>query len=160
MAETSYSRSRSAALLGLALQLVATAAVFGLGYAVGATAMFQLGWYLLGGVPLWFVTLLVFRQHELTALEKLDLEELRREKRASGGGEAIFDEEGGAGLGFMVAETRLRWMERWLIPAFGLVSVAYLVAGVIRTTSSFRSIISTKALPAYMAIFGNRGFSQ
>ncbi len=127
MAETSYSRSRSAALLGLALQLVATAAVFGLGYAVGAVAMFQLGWYLLGGVPLWFVTLLVFRQHELAALEKLDLEELRREKRASGGGEAIFDEEGGAGLGFMVAETRLRWMERWLIPAFGLVSVAYLV---------------------------------
>ena len=127
MAETSYSRSRGAALLGLALQLVATAATFGLGYAVGATAMFQLGWYLLGGLPLWFVTLLVFRQHELAALEKLDLEELRREKRASGGGEAIFDEEGGAGLGFMVAETRLRWMERWLIPAFGLVSVAYLV---------------------------------
>jgi hypothetical protein len=109
VAETSYSRSRSAALLGLALQLVATAAVFGLGYAVGAVAMFQLGWYLLAGVPLWFVTLLVFRQHELAALEKLDLEELRREKRASGGGEAIFDEEGGAGLGFMVAETRLRW---------------------------------------------------
>jgi membrane protease subunit HflK len=127
VAETSYSRGRNAALAGLALQLVATAAAFGLGYAVGATAMFQLGWYLLGGVPLWFVTLLVFRQHELAALEKLDLEELRREKRASGGGEAIFDEEGGAGLGFMVAEARLRWMERWLIPAFGLVSVAYLV---------------------------------
>jgi len=127
VAETSYSRSRGAALLGLALQLVGTAAAFALGYAVGATAMFQLGWYLLGGVPLWFVTLLVFRQHELAALEKLDLEELRREKRASGGGEAIFDQEGGAGLGFMVAEARLRWMERWLIPAFGLISVAYLV---------------------------------
>jgi len=92
--ETPYSRSRSASLLGLALQIVGTAAAFALSYKVQSTALAQLGWYLLGGLPLWFITLLVFRQNELAALEKLDLEELRREKEASGGGEAIFDQAG------------------------------------------------------------------
>ena len=128
MAETSHARSRRAALIGLVLQIITALAAFGLSRWVGSTALNMLSLYLVGGIPIWFVVLLVFRQHELAALEALDLEELRREKQATGGGEAIFDEGGGGGLGFMVAKTRLEWMQRWLIPTFGFLTAVYLIA--------------------------------
>jgi regulator of protease activity HflC (stomatin/prohibitin superfamily) len=125
--ETLHTRSRRAALGGLVLQLAAGGAALALGPLTHSIAVMHLAWYLLGGVPIWFVALLVFRQHELAALEALDLEELRREKQATGGGEALFEAEG-AGGGFRVAEARLRWMQRWLIPAFGLLTALYLAA--------------------------------
>jgi len=130
--ETTHTRSRRASLGGLLLQLAAFAGIFALSYVMSSKAAFALAWYVLGGVPIWFVSLLIFRQRELAALEALDLEELRREKQATGGGEAIFGEEGGMGLAFRVAEARLRWMQRWLIPAFGLLTAVYLaVLGVV-----------------------------
>lgn len=125
MTETLHTRSRRAALGGLILQLVVFAGALVLGPLTNSLAVAHLAWYLLGGVPLWFVALLVFRQHELAALEALDLEELRREKQATGGGEALFGAEGG-GPGFRVAEARLRWMQRWFIPVFGLLTALYL----------------------------------
>ena len=127
MTETSYARTRRASLAGLVLQIAATAAAFALAGAVNSAALAMLTLYLASGIPLWFVVLLVFRQHELAALEEMDLEELRREKQATGGGEAIFDQEGGGGLGFRVAQTRLEWMRKWLVPLFGLVSSALLI---------------------------------
>ncbi|MFQ5805613.1 MAG: SPFH domain-containing protein [Phycisphaerae bacterium] len=127
MAETAHIRSRRASLAGLLLQIVAAAAAFGLGRGLHSTAMQMLSLYLIGGIPIWFVILLVFRQRELAALEALDLDELRREKQVTGGGEALFGEEGSGALGFMVARTRLEWMQRWLVPVFGLLTAAYLV---------------------------------
>ena len=126
MTETTHTRSRRASLGGLILQLVAFGGILALAYATHSKAVFALAWYVLGGVPIWFVSLLVFRQRELAALEALDLEELRRERQATGGGEAMFGEEGAIGLAFRVAEARLRWMQRWLIPGFGLAAAAYL----------------------------------
>lgn len=126
MTETSHTRSRRASIFGLLLQLLVFAGVLGLAQVVGSTATSNLAWYILGGALPWFVALLVFRQRELAALEALDLEELRREKAATGGGEAMFDKEGGGALGFRVAEVRLAWMQRWLIPMFGLLHALYL----------------------------------
>ncbi|MGE0480409.1 MAG: SPFH domain-containing protein [Phycisphaerae bacterium] len=112
---------------GLLLQLAGAVALLLLGFAIRSVATAQLGWLVLGGVPIWFVALLLFRQHELADLEQMDLEELRRERAATGGGEAIF----GAGGGYAVAANRLEWMRRWFVPAFSLVVGAYLViAGV------------------------------
>ncbi len=53
---------------------------------------------------------------------------MRRERQATGGGEAIFGDEGAGGLGFMVAKTRLEWMQRWLVPVLGLLTATYLIA--------------------------------
>ena len=128
MAETSHARSRRAALAGLILQILTAVAAFLLSVYAQSRGLQALSMYLACGIPLWFVTLLVFRQHELADLEALDLEELRREKKATGGGEAMFGQEGGGGLGFMVAKTRLEWMQRWLIPIFGLIDAALLVS--------------------------------
>jgi regulator of protease activity HflC (stomatin/prohibitin superfamily) len=141
--ETTHTRSRRASLGGLVLQLVACGGVLALSLATNSAAMNRLAWYLLGGVPIWFVTLLVFRQRELAALESLDLEELRREKRTSGGGEALFGEEGGVNVSFRVADARLRWMQRWLIPGFGLATAVYLaVMGI----AVWRSLAVTRVI--------------
>ncbi|MEP0846469.1 MAG: hypothetical protein HRF50_06555 [Phycisphaerae bacterium] len=121
MAETAHARCRRAAILGLALQLVTAGAALLLAGATQSFAFQHLSWLLAGGVPLWFTAMLVFRQRELAALEALDLEELRREKQTAGG-EALFGEAGG--LGLMVARARLEWMQRWLVPALGLIFAA------------------------------------
>lgn len=129
MTETSYARSRRAAILGLLLQVATFFALFLLGGFTHSIAAANLAWMAVGGIPILLAIVLVFRQHELAALEKLDLEELRREKAASGGGDAMFDAEGGGGIGFMVAASRLQWMQRWLVPFLSLVGGAYLVGG-------------------------------
>ncbi len=123
MTETNHTRSRGASLLGLLLQLMAFGGTLALYFLSRSEAVFSLAWFILGGVPIWFTALLVFRQRELAALEALDLDELRREKQAAGGGEALFGE---GSLGFRVAETRLRWMQKWLVPGFGLFTAVYL----------------------------------
>jgi len=128
LTETQHTRSRTVSLFGLILQGLIAGAVFGLATLTGSRGLEELGWYLLGGLPVWFIALLVFRQHELADLEAMDLEELRREKRATGGAEALFDEEGGTALGFRVAAARLEWMQRWVVPAFGLGIGVFLLA--------------------------------
>lgn len=122
--ETPHTRSRNASLGGLALQLVVFGVVLGLSFATDSHATRHLAWFILGGVPIWFVSVLVFRQRELAALEAMDLEALRREKDASGAGTALFDEQGG--LGFRVAESRLQAMQRWFLPTFSLLTAVYL----------------------------------
>lgn len=131
MAETAHARSRMASIFGLVTQLLAVIAVFVINHQFfGIPGLDVLGWYLICGIPIWFIALLVFRQHELAALEALDLEELRREKKATGGGDALFDAEGGGGIGFMVARARLEWMQKWLVPIFGLIiSLAFMGVG-------------------------------
>jgi regulator of protease activity HflC (stomatin/prohibitin superfamily) len=118
-----------------------------LAFLTQSQATYCLAWYALGGLPLWFVALLVFRQHELAELERLDLDELRREKAATGGGEAIFEAEGAAGLAFRVAEARLTWMRRWLVPGFGVVSAVYLCIWgflLFRRLSVARGVVGTE----------------
>ncbi|MBL8877796.1 MAG: hypothetical protein JNG88_01650 [Phycisphaerales bacterium] len=127
MTESSFARSRKAAVLGLLLQIATFVALFLLANFTHSGAAAHLAWLAAGGAPILLAIVLVFRQHELAALEKLDLEELRREKAATGGGDAMFDTEGGGGIGFMVAASRLQWMQRWLVPFFGLASGLYLI---------------------------------
>ncbi len=144
--ETLHTRSRRAALGGLAVQLAVVVGGVVLALLTQSQATYDLAWYAAAGLPLWFVALLVFRQHELAELERLDLDELRREKAATGGGEAIFEAEGAGALAFRIAEARLQWMRRWLVPGFGLFSAAYMVvAGIalFQHLSDIRGVVGT-----------------
>jgi membrane protease subunit HflK len=124
--ETKHTRARRASLGGLFVQVITFVGLIILGMMARSVAMQVAAWYVLGGVPLWFVALLIFRQRELAALEAMDLEELRREKE-SVGGEALFEQEGGGGLGFRVAEARLQMMQRLFVPGFALATAIYLL---------------------------------
>lgn len=126
MTETYHARSRRCSLGGLILQIVATIAAYTLAVYLSSPPFGVLCTLLAIGVPLWFVTMLTFRQRELADLEKLDLEELRRERASAGGTEMIF-KEGEAG--FLVAAARLQWMQNVLVPAFSLVIGFGLIAG-------------------------------
>jgi regulator of protease activity HflC (stomatin/prohibitin superfamily) len=125
--ETSHARSRGISIFGLIVQALCAAGVAALALSTRSLALIELAWLLSGGILIWFICLLVFRQHELAEVEALDLDELRREKQATGGGEALFGGEGGVSSGMAVAATRLRWMQQWLVPAFALLTGAYLL---------------------------------
>jgi membrane protease subunit HflK len=125
--ETSHARSGSISLFGLLVQAACAGGVAALALNTRSIALFELAWLLSGGILIWFVSLLVFRQHELAEIEALDLDELRREKRASGGGEALFGGEGGVSSGLAIAGQRLAWMQQWMVPAFALVIGGYLL---------------------------------
>ncbi|MCG3127316.1 MAG: hypothetical protein CHACPFDD_02174 [Phycisphaerae bacterium] len=128
MADTPHHRVVVASIGGLVLQTLAGAGIVLLGQYTASLAMTHLGWMALGGAILWLASLLVFRQMELVVLEDRDLDQLRREKTAMGTAESIFAGEGPGALGFRVAAARLAWMQRWLVPVFGLLAAAYLVA--------------------------------
>lgn len=127
MSEMRNSRSRAVSIFGLLLQTLATIGAFALGGLLQSAAAVELGFLLAGGTPIWLAALLVMRQRELAEVEALDLEELRREKRATGGGEALFGAEGGEALNLRIAQTRLDWMLSFLVPALGLITGAYLL---------------------------------
>lgn len=135
-----HSRSRRAAVFGLILQTAATIGVVALATAMRSIGLAALVWHLAGGIVIWFAAVLVFRQRELASLEALDLDELRREKALTGGGEAMFGGASG-GTGFLVAKSRLEWMERWLVPTFGLIAAAYLAIAGVLNFISFREVI-------------------
>ncbi|MFN0136796.1 MAG: SPFH domain-containing protein [Phycisphaerae bacterium] len=124
---STHARSRKAALFGLILQTVAAIAVVTMAQLMKSVGLSALFWILTAGIPIWLALLLLFRQRELTTMEQLDLEELRRERETKGG-EALFGEQSGGVYGFAVAKARLEWMERFLIPGFGLFVAAFMIA--------------------------------
>ncbi len=144
MSETSHARSRRATLYGLVIQLVATIAAIALAIKTLSPALYGLGVFLACGLPVWFVTLLVFRQQELAALEALDLEELRRERETVGASEGMF----AADSGFQIARTRLDWMVKWLLPGFGLLSGVLLIVGAAWLFRTIRFALDSEAYQA------------
>ncbi len=152
MNETKHTRSRLAALFGLILQLAAFAALLVIDQLTSSASAARLAWYLLGGVPLWFATLLVMRQKELAEFEAEDLDALRRERAASGASTELFEREAGT-VGIQVAATRLEWMLRWLVPAFSLISAVFLAwAGFQWLRQPVDALTATSALPVSLAV--------
>jgi membrane protease subunit HflK len=125
--ETAHTRSRRASLYGLILQILAFAGILILSELTRSRALAVLSWYIGTGAVLWFAALLIFRQRELVALEALDLEELRRERQTTGA-EGMFDQAGAEGPAFRVAEARLRFLQRYFVPSFGLIEAILLAA--------------------------------
>lgn len=144
--DTSYSRSRGFAVFGLLGHAAAIAACVLLAGYASSRALVELTWLLVAGLPVWLIALLMLRQQELAAIEALEVEELRREKAATGGGEALFGE--GTDVGLRVAQARLDWMRGFLLPAFGLFTGVYLIGvGVWRWTLLQRTGISSPEWP-------------
>ncbi len=140
MAQQDFARGRRVAVGGLLLQFLAFMVLLLTSFAAGnapdpaenlaaapySRSLFHLAIFVGVGVVLWLALALVFRQRELAAAERLDVEELLREKQSAGAGAALFDEQSS---GFHVAANRLAWMERYLLPTFGLVLGVALAGG-------------------------------
>jgi len=84
------------------------------------------GWHFLGGVLIWLVLVLQFRQRRLAEEERLDGEQIARLRRE--GRETSVFEGALVEAELQVAGRRLRWLEKWLLPIVGLLTAAYLLA--------------------------------
>jgi len=119
--EKTFRRAELASLAGLLLQSAGTLLVLLLGMANNSPAVWAEGWHWLGGVPIWGLLLLVFHQKRLEALERLELDELRRQ-REEAGQTALFEVEA---EDLLVAGRRLRTILRYVLPIVTVALAGY-----------------------------------
>ncbi len=120
-------RAEVVSLIGLFLQLLFFVVILLVGLWNGSTATFGSAFFMLGGVIVWVAILLIYHQEKLVYLEALEAEQIDRDREAIGA-EALFA-EGREGIdALLVARSRLRWMHRWMLPLFGLLTSVYLIA--------------------------------
>ncbi len=119
--EKTYRRAELASLVGLLLQVVGAVVVLLLAMATGAPAVNAITWYWIGGIPVWVLLLLVFHQKRLETLELLELEELRRQRDATGQS-ALFEVEA---EDLLVAGRRLRTILRYVVPIATVILALY-----------------------------------
>ena len=124
MARVARERAETVALAGLILQLVFAGVAFLLGNWNLSLANQVEAWHLLVGVPFWLVALVQLRARRRTDEEALEMERLDAARQA-GRDHSLFAE--GEAHAF-VAKTRLRQLERYVVPAFSAV-MALLLAG-------------------------------
>lgn len=133
--QLSYKRATLVSLVGLGIQGL-MALVLLLYSLVGADLAALTGSiYLLLGVPVWFSLALVFHQHRLSCIESAE-EEMLREGSAA---EMSVFQESGADL--RVADRKLQWMHRILLPTVSLlVGLALLLLGWVQYSSGVKII--------------------
>jgi len=112
-----YQRATRIAGLGLLLQLGVGLTLLIYGRVAGDSVFFLGSFYVLPGILVWATLALVFNQHRLERLEKLEFEET-----AAASGDGLF----AAGAEAQVAARRLDLMHRWLVPIVSLVFAAVL----------------------------------
>ncbi len=120
--QQTYRRAATAALLGLAVQVVFTVIMAVLGLYARSTAISAATWHLLGGVAIWLTLWLLYTQHRKVRDEALEAEELSRtDARAA----ALFDE---AGHELASAKKGLDRFYRWGLSAVSGALALYLIA--------------------------------
>ncbi len=122
---TSEKRARNVSIVGLMLQVVLALCLLLLYLFNHSAATFAASRLMFGGVFIWMALAILYQQRRRVAEESLETERLKKE-RESAASESIFELEEEE---FLVAQRRLRWLRRWLLPAFVLMSVFYLLAG-------------------------------
>ncbi len=116
-------RARNISLAGLGLQVVLAACLILVYQTSRSAAALAAAWFYLGGVLIWIPLILIHQLRGQVAAEALETERLKEDRQRAGAG-SIFelDQEE-----FLVAQRRLTWMYRWVLPGFVLSIVAYLL---------------------------------
>jgi regulator of protease activity HflC (stomatin/prohibitin superfamily) len=120
---TEEKRARNVALAGLALQLLLTATVLLMWLTTHSRAALLTALFMSTGLLIWIPLIIIYEQRRRVAREALESEQLR-EERAAGAVTGLFELEGEE---FLVAQRRLRWLYRWLLPFFVLLAIADLL---------------------------------
>lgn len=86
-----YRRAATAALIGLAIQLLISIVIALFGLHARSSAIYAATWHAFGGIPIWFILWVLYNQHRLERLESLETEQLvRNDAKAA----ALFEESG------------------------------------------------------------------
>ncbi len=112
-------RARIVSLLGFWYQLLLTAFLALLAAWNGSEATQAAALLAGSGTLIWICLWLVCKQKQLVREEALEADQLRQERESSGAGAALFvgDEQ------LQLARRRLRWMYRWLLPIFAVLTI-------------------------------------
>ena len=133
--QLTYRRAASAALLGLAAQLLFAIIIAGLGLYAQSTALHAAAWHLFGGVPIWVTLWLLYNQHRLEREEALEAEQLSQEDARAA---ALFDE---AGHNLATARKRLESFYKWGLNTVSIsVAIYLLAAGLALLIGNYRLI--------------------
>lgn len=122
---TAEKRARNVAIVGLLLHVALGLCLLVLYLFNHSAATFAASRLMFGGLFIWVVLVVLYQQRRRVAQESLETERLRQE-RTTVGSESIFEMEEEE---FLVSQRRLRWLQRWFLPAFVMLAVAYLVIG-------------------------------
>ena len=116
----SSKRPEQVAWVSLILSLIFFGIAFFLGRWSGFFAVVAVSWQVLAAALIWLVLALQFHQRSLAEQEKLDMSQLAREKSSA----TIF-QKGEQGTLFAVGQRRLEVLEKWFLPVFAALIVAY-----------------------------------
>jgi regulator of protease activity HflC (stomatin/prohibitin superfamily) len=105
-------------LVGLAFEVVLTTVFILLSVWSDSQSMWGLTRLAAVGITIWLFLVLLYHQRALVWEESLETEQLRKERKAGTGSDAIFDVESEE---FLLARRRLQWMYKWVLPFFTLV---------------------------------------
>ncbi len=129
-------RGQLVSLSGLLVSAILFGSVLAVGMwpSFGSDAVTNVAIHLAGGIPIWVIVLVVFRQSHLSKLEDLETEQLRRAQEA-GLATNMFDV---GDESMLLHRRRLNWTYKFLVPGVTLIVAAYhlSVAGAILTWKS------------------------
>ena len=78
-----YSRALTAAISGLAIQLILMLAAALTALWGDAQALYAVSWHMLGGLPIWIILVLLYQQHETERVQRLAAEKLEDSTKAA-----------------------------------------------------------------------------
>ena len=111
-------RGKNVALVGAVLQALVTIVAVVIWQLTGSRAVLISLWFLLGGLPLWLLTMLLFYARQLAEQEDIELETLN-----DAGGETIFSD--GGQMQLRPARSRVIFLEKWIVPLITLLFAGY-----------------------------------
>ncbi len=116
-------KARTISIIAFILCLIFFIFTLAFGVAVKVLAMYLLSWQILAGAMIWLVLIFQFHQRSLAEQEKLDMSQLAKSDQQG----TIFS--GGADRMAMmaVAQKRLVFLEKWILPISSIVIAIYQV---------------------------------
>ena len=116
-----YQRAANAARVGLVFQSVLSVLLALLGLYAESPALHAATWYFFGGLPIWIILWVYYRQQELERIEAIEAEQLAAADAQTA---AIFDE---AGQQLQLARRRLENLRKYWLNLVSVLVAMYLV---------------------------------
>jgi membrane protease subunit HflK len=120
--ELTYSRATTAALAGLAVQIVLCVATGLIGAWAQSPAIQAATWHIAGGIPIWIILAIIYQQHRVERTESLAAEKLATQDATSA---AIFGETSDE---LQLARNRLDRLYAYGLPAVSFAVAIYLIS--------------------------------
>lgn len=120
--ELTYSRATTAALAGLAVQIVLCVATGLIGAWAQSPAIQAATWHIAGGIPIWIILAIIYQQHRVERTESLAAEKLATQDATSA---AIFGETSDE---LQLSRNRLDRLYAYGLPAVSFAVAIYLIA--------------------------------